>query len=423
MSMISDLIVNIFFILLPIFLYHLFSARVKISKSKRMIIIGVASACSIVLCMTFTVSTIAEGHRFDLRQIPLLISGIYGNLPILLVNYFILVGYRILIGGEGIFVATTTNFLLVSIVIISLFFIKLNSAKIRIYFSIGLAILGMMINYFIYAFFFAEQLFPQVVFLFDLLLFQGIGMWMTVYIIETYQTNINLSQDLQRAEKLKSVSELAASISHEVRNPLTVVKGFIQLLNQKTQTPEKQEAYLTICMQELDRAESIIKDYLNYARPQVGSNVFFRVREQLEAVMNTIEPYALRHDVEMSKSLIEDACIAGEPNLFRQCVINILKNGIEAVKDQGHIEIRTFIDNNYIAVSIQDNGIGMEPRQLSRLGQPYFSTKETGTGLGLMVTYSGIHALKGMIDVQSQQGSGTRFILKFPMREQRQRNV
>jgi two-component system sporulation sensor kinase B len=216
-------------------------------------------------------------------------------------------------------------------------------------------------------------------------------------------------------EKVEVVSHLAASISHEVRNPLTTTRGFLQLLGESKAIPEVEKGYLTVAMQELDQAEAIIRNYLTFAKPAPEEIESLNIKMEMERALNIIVPLANMNTLEIS-SQIEGCDIKGNSGLFQQVLVNLMKNGIEAMPDGGTLSILGIVEKSLAKVIITDNGVGMNELQKTRLGEPYFSTKEMkGTGLGMMVVFRIVESMSGTVSVKSEIGKGTQITLAFPL--------
>lgn len=224
------------------------------------------------------------------------------------------------------------------------------------------------------------------------------------------------SNELSKVEHLQTVSQLAASISHEVRNPLTVTRGFIQLLRDTVVSEEKKEQYINISLAELDRAEHIITDYLNFAKPSMQNAELLELNRELEYIVQVIQPYASMGNIGVHtiKDDEKDIYILGQGKKFHQSLINIIKNGIEAMEQGGDLTIRLTEKDDKAVIVIQDTGKGMSAEQIRMLGTPFYTTKEQGTGLGMMVSFSIIKAMEGECEVESTPGRGTCFTITFP---------
>ncbi|MDR0268243.1 HAMP domain-containing sensor histidine kinase [Paenibacillus sp.] len=217
--------------------------------------------------------------------------------------------------------------------------------------------------------------------------------------------------ELQRSEKVEIISELAASVAHEVRNPLQVTRGFLQLLHERSANKEKE--YLTHALNELDRASGIITDFLTFAKPELDQVQLLDLAGEFRHIEGIMIPLANLHGGKILLGIQDGLYVHGNSSKFKQAFINMIKNSIEALQEDGQVHIWAYAENNEIVIHIQDNGEGMEPADIARLGEPYYSNKTKGTGLGLMVTFRIIEAMKGKIEFRSQKGVGTEAVVRF----------
>ena len=224
-----------------------------------------------------------------------------------------------------------------------------------------------------------------------------------------------LQQELQRAEKMNAIGQLAASVAHEIRNPMTVVKGFLQIFLSKEMS-EEDHMYLKLMIEELNRAENIINDYLSLAKPDVGKLEIIDGSELAEQVMDLMSSYAMMSkNISLHTDIKDHVKIRGNKSELKQVLINILKNGIEAMGDGGKLSMALDKQGGFGVFTVQDTGIGMTPEELSRLGTAFYSLKERGTGMGLMVCYQIVERMKGQIKVCSKKGEGTTFEIMVPL--------
>ncbi|WP_424767570.1 ATP-binding protein [Paenibacillus sp. sgz302251] len=418
MEIIEELSVNMLILFFPIFIYHLFEPKLR---NKQKLFIGAASGLAIILCMSFPLDTLRSGHIFDLRQIPLILSGLYGGLYSLISSFLVLIGYRFYLGGEGAFGAFWVNSILTCLMVIVHVYRKhkFTTSLQRIVLGSMAALIGSAITFSIFTLF-IDTYTPQIIFkvlksLLALTLFQCVGIIMLLLAIEQLRKNHIIRQQLAHQEKTEIVSQLAASISHEVRNPLTAVRGFIQLMRNDHIDPIKRKEYIAITLEELDRAESIISGYLQFAKQRPSEIKLLHLYEELDSVVKLMEPYALNKGVTLiGPTITYERHMLGDSGLFRQCMLNVVKNALEATPPNGKVEIAIIGTIDKISIEIKDTGVGMDKEQIRRLGEPYFSTKTQGTGLGMMVTYSGVQHMGGVINVESKIGQGTRFMITFP---------
>jgi len=235
-----------------------------------------------------------------------------------------------------------------------------------------------------------------------------------------YRTLLTYSQELemynhqlQRTEKMKIISDLAASIAHEVRNPMQVTRGFLQLLSSKSDDNTKK--HFSMAITELDRASAIITDFLTFAKPEMDTVVLMDLQEELNKIEMIMSPHATMHGGRLRVRVPEKLYIMGNPSKFKQAFINIIKNSTEAFQQNGLIQIDAWNEGSTVIIRISDNGEGMDEEQLAKLGEPFFSTKTIGTGLGLMVTFRIIEVMKGTLEFRSVKGEGTAAIARFPL--------
>jgi PAS domain S-box-containing protein len=217
---------------------------------------------------------------------------------------------------------------------------------------------------------------------------------------------------LQKAEKLSVVGGLAASVAHEIRNPLTSLKGFVQLMNKNDSV---NKTYYEIMESELDRINEIVGELLVLAKPQ---NLHFKktnLNQLLCNVISLLESQANMYNVNIKfRHAIGLPDIDCEPNQLKQVFINVIKNSIEAGSTA--IEIKVSQYKEHALVIIADDGEGMEEERLKRLGEPFYSVKEKGTGLGLTVSYRIIESHNGKISFHSKVGEGTSVDIEIPMK-------
>lgn len=223
-----------------------------------------------------------------------------------------------------------------------------------------------------------------------------------------------LDRELAHLDRLNLIGQIAASIGHEVRNPMTTVRGFLQLFQGKKEfRPYRDE--LALMIEELDRGNSIITEFLSLAK---NKTVDFKPCS-LNAVLRTILPILQSEALRMNHDLVMDLGNAPtfqmDTNEIRQLILNLYRNGLEAMTKQGKISIKTYTQNSQACLKITDEGGGIAPAVLENLGTPFLTTKENGTGLGLAVCFRIAEHHKAKIEVDTGQ-SGTTFMVKFPLK-------
>lgn len=410
---IGALLLNTLCIVLSIFAYDLIVGRRAFvtRKLNRVLISLLASVCAVV-CMAFPV-TVVPDLIFHLAPIPFLISMLYGGLLPGIITAATILVYGSLHGGFNFYISILT----LGIQAVSAFFAFRRYKESRLYvkFIIG-AGLVLLEDFVKTAAVFSikpgmEQKLP---FLMASLAISMGTIVLTVYLIEYLKRNYYLRAEFSQTEKLKVASELAASIAHEVRNPMTAVRGFAQLLSRDPYINEHHANALSVMISELDRAHEIISDYLDFARPQPDSNHFIDVSQQIHDVVQILTPYANSKSVSIDEASDQSLYVLGDSRGFYQALMNIIKNAIESMPNGGSVLVRARKSKRDIELEIADHGCGMDETELSRLGTPFYSTKSNGTGLGLTSVYQCVQSMNGQIRVRSERDQGTTFYIVLP---------
>jgi PAS domain S-box-containing protein len=235
----------------------------------------------------------------------------------------------------------------------------------------------------------------------------------SVYFVDITEEKAS-EEHLRRSDKLTAVGQLAAGVAHEIRNPLTALRGFVQLI--QSASDEKHKAYTDIMLNELERIEFIISEFLVLAKPQVVTFHEHDLASLIRQTMTLVETQAIIHNVQIYTQFDSDIpLIKCEPNQLKQVFINVLKNAIEAMPHGGDINISlSRSDDQNILIRFTDQGSGISEERMTKLGEPFYTTKEKGTGLGLMVSYKIIGNHRGSISVHSQESKGTTFDILLP---------
>ena len=418
MELIRDLMIQIAIIILPLFLYE----AIRLNRYQEMppkpnrYFIMFLSSITLVLSMTYSIC-FGDVCGYNFHPIPIVSGFLYGGI-VGLIPAVIFVAYEWALKGTSLLPVIEVIFLL----IVPLFLSKKWSLfsrdkKLILAFMISslyvlVSLVIGMINVLL-----ETGFTPYISHLYSGYIFASLIMVMTmvfrVYLTEYLNENAILRTEMQKSEKLNIVSELAASVAHEVRNPLTVVRGFIQLLESTEDVKNKD--YMRLVLAELDRAEQIISDYLNLARPQIEKKEHICLSAQLIEMTTLMSSFAAMQGVYLQVEISESLYTIGDKTKLKQAIMNVVKNGIEAIQgNKGYLKVTAMQKDETIVIRVKDSGVGMTKEQLVRLGQPYYSLKEKGTGLGLMVTFSILQAHNGTLEYKSESGKGTEAIIILP---------
>jgi two-component system, sporulation sensor kinase A len=216
---------------------------------------------------------------------------------------------------------------------------------------------------------------------------------------------------LQNAEKLSVVGQLAAAIAHEIRNPLTAIKGFTQLIGEK-----KPNEYTKVVIAELERIESIVTDLLVLAKPQATNLEQTNIVNLVKSVVTLLNTQAIMCNTTINMNFqAEEFIINCEIDKIKQVLINIIKNAIEAMPSGGEICIDVKQNQNFVHIIVRDQGVGIPEDRIHKLGEPFYSTKEKGTGLGLMICYKILKNHGGNLHIKSKEKEGTTVTIMLPL--------
>ncbi|WP_347552027.1 ATP-binding protein [Pseudalkalibacillus hwajinpoensis] len=216
------------------------------------------------------------------------------------------------------------------------------------------------------------------------------------------------------SEKLSVVGQLAAGIAHELRNPLTSLKGFLKLIHVKN-TDQDIERYIQVMDSEFHRIEQIIDEFLILAKPQKTNFSSHGIDHILDEVIELLNGQANMKSIVLKKdypaTLPNVYC---ESNQIKQVFINLIKNAMEAITEDGEITVIAEEVEDMLRIKIKDNGIGIPHEELNKLGSPFYTTKESGTGLGLSICKQIIDRHQGEFCIKSKEGEGTEVTITLP---------
>ncbi|EJK7530210.1 two-component system sensor histidine kinase AtoS [Escherichia coli] len=229
---------------------------------------------------------------------------------------------------------------------------------------------------------------------------------------------------MAQAERLATLGELMAGVAHEVRNPLTAIRGYVQILRQQTRDPIHQE-YLSVVLKEIDSINKVIQQLLEFSRPRHSQWQQVSLNALVEETLVLVQTAGVQARVDFISELDNELSpINADRELLKQVLLNILINAVQAISARGKIRIRTWqYSDSQQAISIEDNGSGIDLSLQKKIFDPFFTTKASGTGLGLALSQRIINAHQGDIRVASLPGYGATFTLILPINPQGNQTV
>ena len=227
----------------------------------------------------------------------------------------------------------------------------------------------------------------------------------------TFGDKDSAQREVDQIEKLNFIGEMAAGMGHEIRNPLTTVRGFLQMFAQRERNTKNLE-YYTLMIEELDRVNVIIGEYLSLAKDKAIMPENRSLNAIVESIYPILENVTLDNGKHIALELDDIPEVYVDEEEIQKLITNLINNGLEAMSKGGLIVIRTFQDGDNVIMEIKDEGSGMDEEVLGKIGTPFFTTKENSTGLGLAVCYSiaNRHNARIIVDTNPE---GTSFKIVF----------
>jgi len=249
---------------------------------------------------------------------------------------------------------------------------------------------------------------------FILLIMSYLIMIFVIFILKKGDDILKYHMTYKELEREKQIRQSLFKITHEIKNPLAVCKGYLDMLNPDNKT--QCNRYIPIIKEEIDRTLLLLQDFLSVNRIKLDIDIL-DINLLLEESLNSLQTLSKEKNIKLNFNGEDEIYINGDYNRLLQVIINIVKNSIEALegKDNGNISIKTEIDNNYVYIYFKDNGIGITKENLEKIREPFFTTKVKGTGLGVSLSYEIIEAHNGKISYDSEYGKGTTVTIKIPL--------
>lgn len=237
-----------------------------------------------------------------------------------------------------------------------------------------------------------------------------------LWVVTDITERLHLEKEMARLGRLDLIGEMAAGIAHEIRNPMTTVRGFLQIMKSRSNHAETRDYqdFFDLMISELDRANSIITEFLTLSKNQTVELKMDNLNVLLETLFPLIQADAFNHKNDVQMELEEIPNLMFDQREIRQMILNLARNGLDAMQPGGILNLRTLRIGEEVILEVQDQGSGIEPEVLEKLGNPFFTTKEDGTGLGLAVCFRIAEKHKARISIKTSS-EGTIFGVHFPI--------
>jgi signal transduction histidine kinase len=224
-----------------------------------------------------------------------------------------------------------------------------------------------------------------------------------------------MEEQMSNSEKLASIGRLAAGIAHEIGNPLTSIFSFVQILREIEHDEFKKESLQTIHFH-INRISEILKQLSGFTKMPLGEAKECQVNDVIETSINLIQYDKKAREITMKKDLASQLpAVTADCNQLSQVFVNLILNAIDAMPQGGVLTVRSRVSGDDIVIQFEDSGVGIPPEDLIKIFDPFYTTKEKGTGLGLAVSYNIVKKMNGTLTVESEVGQGTTFTVSLPV--------
>jgi signal transduction histidine kinase len=223
-----------------------------------------------------------------------------------------------------------------------------------------------------------------------------------------------MEEQMSNSEKLASIGRLAAGIAHEIGNPLASVFSFVQILREMEEDEFKKDSLQTIYFH-VNRISETLKQLSGYSKMPLAESGQCQVNDIIETSVNLIQYDKRAKEISINRELsdtLPQACV--DANQLSQVFVNLILNALDAMPDGGYLTVRSYEKDSSVIIEFKDTGIGIPKENLMKIFDPFYTTKEKGTGLGLAVSYNIVKKMDGILSVESELGKGTTFTIKIP---------
>lgn len=413
MTNVSLMLLNIMFHFVPVFMYQTITQRKTYVYANKWSI-SLFWACPLIVCINFPFLD-GAGLLADMKFIPLIVGTLYGGVPAGIILSAVAAICQYVVKGSGSFELLLLALTTVAIVLL----FRSRYAKRDMP---GKLVTGLLFSAFTVLSMWAvlyvlsTKVPLNVIGLYFLI--QSITLLLVLYMEEFVRENAALRKESVRLEKLTANSSLAVIIAHELRNPLTTVKGFLQLI--KRQNPSPQVLYYAdTAIQELSEAEKVIRTYLTITTLNQAEKSSVKLLPCVEQAVREVRLPMDQKQIELNIEVPPDLKLYCNADQLQLCIVHLLRNGMNALQHGGKLSISGYRKGKELFVIVEDNGVGMTEEQVDQLGTPTYNTRSSGTGTGLMYCYHFVHSLRGWMRIQSEPGRGTVVTMTLPVHRSR----
>jgi len=406
MNIFQTVLLNVVFLLFPLLIYLIYlSANNNINRKAKDLYFCFALVTSFFLIIEYGLNNIIS-LVLVLNSFVILS---YIKKKIILANMFSIA--IILIANNSF---NNINFLINIYIMILITYIIKYKIKLNDYIFIVITGITSSIIYIVWIYLFNNNYFVITHLIINIISYLFI-INITILIYETSKKIISMNMTLKELEQEKQIRLSLFKITHEIKNPIAVCKGYLDMIN--VNDTKQVERYVPILKSEIDRLLSLLQDFLLINKSNLDLDIM-DINMLIEETLDKLKPLLEDNNIKLDLDILDDEIfINGDYNRLSQALINIIKNSIESIDNKGKITIQSKIKNNKYYLTIKDNGCGMDKEVLNKIKEPFFTTKKRGSGLGVSLIYEIIEAHNAKINYDSECGKGTKVNLVFTMYE------
>ena len=409
MNLFQVIFFDVVILVFPVLIYIIYlSANKNLMEKTKRVYLRLALVSSFLLLCSFCEN--------DLKLIPILVLSSIILLSYLEDLYILANIFVILLISMYLMNFNNTYFLLIGYVIIGMLYLVKKKLSIRNIVFVEICALINSVVYSLWIYLYNYEYFN----------IENLSLMVVCYIFITnimcliYVTGkkiLNTHMTYKELQQEKQIRLSLFKITHEIKNPIAVCKGYLDMIN--TNDKNQVERYIPIIKSEIERLLTLLQDFLLINKKNMDLDIM-DINMLIEDTVDKLNPLIKENNIDLNLNINDDEVfINGDYNRLSQVLINIIKNSIEAIPEErrGKIDISAKINNNEYYLTVEDNGMGMDMETLSKMKDPFYTTKRRGSGLGVSLIYEIVEAHKGKVEYSSIYGRGTKVKLKFPLYE------
>ena len=408
MDIMNDIVLNLILMIFPILVYFIYNCYRELKCEKyNVLLLDVSLVTSMYLFFKYgNVSDDALGLLFC--NLPIVVAYLKKQPDVSIFLSFIVIFYVYVVFEMEIFLLVIKYFCY-----FILYFIG-NRRKVRdnTFILLIVVLQGFFLS-FEYFYTFHNSGLINLLGLFIMMLFFYVLPFILLYLFKLADKITSLHMTVSELEKEKQIKNSLFKITHEVKNPIAVCKGYLEMLD--VHNEEQVERYIPIIREEINRSLDIMSDFMDFSKIKIDKEIM-DINMLVEDVLEELKLLMKSRDIEFSCKLIRDEVyIEGDYNRLKQVFVNMVKNSLESIDTKGSIKIIAHILNEQYYIEIIDDGCGMDEDTLIRVKEMFFTTKPKGSGLGVSLSNEIIKAHRGSLDYSSKLGRGTKVVVKLPI--------